>query len=79
MQQRYLLNKQAHLNTYMKKGTVKFYNIEKGYGFITDSETNTDIFVHRSGLKSPIRQGDNVTFDVENGKKGLTAVNVERG
>lgn len=63
----------------MKKGTVKFYNIEKGYGFITDLETNTDIFVHRSGLKSPIRQGDQVTFDVENGKKGLTAVNVERG
>lgn len=73
------MNKQEHLDLYMKKGTVKFYNIEKGYGFITDSETNTDIFVHRTGLKSPIRQGDQVTFDVENGKKGLTAVNVERG
>jgi CspA family cold shock protein len=62
----------------MKKGGVKFYNIEKGYGFITDLETSADIFVHRSGLKSPIRQGDNVTFEVEKGKKGLTAVNVER-
>ena len=62
----------------MKKGTVKFYSIEKGYGFISDSETNTEIFVHRSGLKSPIRQDDKVTFELENGKKGVTAVNVER-
>ncbi len=58
-----------------KNGTVKFFNNEKGFGFIKD-ENGQDIFVHVSGLKEEIRENDNVTFDVQEGKKGLNAVNV---
>ena len=61
----------------MKKGVVKFFNSTKGFGFIKDAETGEEIFVHVSGLKDDIRENDNVTFDVENGKKGLNAVNVK--
>ena len=60
----------------MSTGTVKFFNETKGFGFIKDAETGEEIFVHVSGLKDDIRENDNVTFDVENGKKGLNAVNV---
>lgn len=60
----------------MENGTVKFYNEAKGFGFIIDDETTKDIFVHASGLIGQIREGDKVEFEVENGKKGLTAVNV---
>ena len=60
----------------MKKGKVKFFNNSKGFGFIQDNETGKDIFVHSSGLKSNITEGDNVTFEVEQGKRGLNAVNV---
>jgi CspA family cold shock protein len=60
----------------MKKGKVKFYNQTKGFGFINDNETGEDIFVHSSGLKDQIRDGDEVTFDVTTGKKGLNAVDV---
>jgi CspA family cold shock protein len=62
----------------MKKGKVKFYNYSKGYGFICDNESGQDIFVHSTGLKDEIRDGDEVTFDVAQGKKGLNAVNVQR-
>jgi len=61
----------------MKKGKVKFFNNTKGFGFINDNETGEDIFVHVSGLKDDIREGDEVTFDVSNGKKGLNAINVQ--
>jgi CspA family cold shock protein len=61
----------------MKKGKVKFFNNTKGFGFICDNETGEDIFVHVSGLKDDIRDGDEVTFDVSNGKKGLNAINVQ--
>lgn len=60
----------------MKKGKVKFFNRTKGFGFICDDETGKDIFVHSSGLKDDIRDGDAVSFDVEDGKKGPNAVNV---
>ena len=60
----------------MKKGKVKFYNYTKGFGFINDNETGQDIFVHSSGLKDQIRDGDEVTFEVTEGKKGLNAVDV---
>ena len=60
----------------MKKGKVKFFNESKGFGFINDSETGEDIFVHSSGLKNDIREGDEVTFDVQPGKKGMNAVEV---
>ena len=62
----------------MKKGKVKFFNNTKGFGFINDNESGQDVFVHSSGLKDNIRDGDEVTFDVEQGKKGLNAVNVQR-
>jgi CspA family cold shock protein len=59
----------------MKNGKVKFFNETKGFGFITD-ENGSDVFVHVSGLKDEIRENDEVTFDVQDGKKGLNAINV---
>ncbi len=59
----------------METGTVKFFNESKGFGFITQ-EDGKEIFVHVSGLKQDIRQNDRVEFEVEEGKKGLSAVNV---
>ncbi|MBK7817212.1 MAG: cold shock domain-containing protein [Bacteroidia bacterium] len=59
----------------MKKGTVKFFNEAKGFGFIKE-EGGQEIFVHVTGLKEEIRENDQVVFEVENGKKGLNAVNV---
>ncbi len=61
----------------MNKGTVKFYNDLKGFGFIKDSETDKEYFVHSSGLKDRIKENDEVTFDLEQGKKDLNAVNVK--
>ncbi|MBA3662714.1 MAG: cold-shock protein [Bacteroidetes bacterium] len=60
----------------MKNGTVKFFNEEKGFGFIKE-DNGQDIFVHVSGLKAEIRENDRVVFEVEQGKKGLNAVNVQ--
>ncbi|GGW63611.1 putative cold-shock DNA-binding protein [Winogradskyella epiphytica] len=60
----------------MTKGTVKFFNDDKGFGFITEEGSNTEHFVHISGLTDEIREGDNVEFDLAEGKKGLNAVNV---
>ena len=59
----------------MKKGTVKFFNETKGFGFIKE-ENGQDIFVHVTGLKEDIRENDEVVFDVEEGKKGFNAINV---
>ena len=61
----------------MKEGTVKFFNSEKGFGFIKPSDSTEDIFVHQSGLIDEIRENDKVKFDVERGKKGMNAVRVE--
>ncbi|MGD9976901.1 MAG: cold-shock protein [Bacteroidales bacterium] len=61
----------------MNKGTVKFYNESKGFGFIKDEESSKDYFVHSTGLKDNIKENDKVTFDLEEGKKGLNAVNVK--
>lgn len=60
----------------MNKGTVKFFNDTKGFGFITEEGTNKEHFVHISGLVDEIREGDEVEFDLQEGKKGLNAVNV---
>lgn len=60
----------------MKKGKVKFFNDSKGYGFICDSESGEDIFVHTTGLQDTIRDGDSVVFEVAPGKRGMNAVNV---
>jgi len=61
----------------MKEGTVKFFNSVKGFGFITPSDSNEDIFVHSSGLIDDIRENDQVQFNTEQGRKGLNAINVE--
>jgi len=62
----------------MQEGTVKFFNQTKGFGFITPADGGDDIFVHVTGLASDVRENDNVTFDIENGKKGVNATNVRR-
>ncbi len=61
----------------MKKGTVKFFNNSKGFGFIKPDDDGDDIFVHQSGLVDEIRENDEVEFEVEQGRKGLNAVNVQ--
>ena len=61
----------------MKKGTVKFFNREKGFGFIKDDETEKDVFVHKSGLIDMINDEDKVEFEIEEGEKGLNAVEVK--
>jgi CspA family cold shock protein len=61
----------------MNKGTVKFFNEAKGFGFIKEEETNKEYFVHVSGLINKINENDAVTFDLQDGKKGLNAVNVK--
>jgi CspA family cold shock protein len=60
----------------MQEGTIKFFNETKGFGFITPSNGGQDIFVHVSGLIDEVREGSKVTYEVQNGKKGLNAVNV---
>ena len=59
----------------MNKGTVKFFNDAKGFGFIK-GEDGQEFFVHATGLNEDIRENDQVTYDTENGKKGLNAINV---
>jgi CspA family cold shock protein len=61
----------------MSKGTVKFFNESKGFGFITEEGVEKDHFVHISGLVDEIREGDEVEFDLQEGNKGLNAVNVK--
>ena len=61
----------------MNKGTVKFFNESKGFGFISEEGSNKEHFVHISGLIDQIREGDTVEFDLQEGKKGLNAVNVK--
>lgn len=61
----------------MKEGKVKFFNESKGYGFIKDTETNEEHFVHVSGLIDEVKEDDDVTFELQQGKKGLNAVNVK--
>jgi CspA family cold shock protein len=61
----------------MATGTVKFFNESKGFGFITPSNGGKEVFVHVTGLIDNIRENDSVNYDVEEGKKGPSAVNVK--
>ncbi|WP_295652713.1 cold shock domain-containing protein [uncultured Mucilaginibacter sp.] len=61
----------------MQQGTVKFFNETKGFGFIVPTNGDSEIFVHSTGLMDQIRENDSVEYEVENGKKGLNAVNVK--
>jgi len=61
----------------MKNGKVKFFNETKGFGFIKETETGKDYFVHVTGLVDSISEGDDVSFDVQEGKKGPVSVNVK--
>lgn len=61
----------------MSNGTVKFFNEAKGFGFVVDNSTKEEIFVHVTGLIDNIREGDQVTFNTERGKKGINAVDVK--
>ena len=61
----------------MKKGTVKFFNESKGFGFIIDDESKSEYFVHISGIIDEIKEGDAVEFELQEGRKGLNAVNVK--
>lgn len=61
----------------MEKGTVKFFNYSKGFGFIKPADGGEDVFVHQSGLVDEVRENDEVEYEVEKGRKGLNAVNVK--
>lgn len=62
----------------MSTGTVKFYNETKGFGFIKEDGSGKEYFVHQTGLSDRISENDLVTFDIQEGKKGLNAVNVKQ-
>ncbi len=62
----------------MSIGTVKFYNEAKGFGFIVDDDSQSEIFVHATGLIDKVAQNDKVSYDIKDGKKGQNAVNVKR-
>lgn len=62
----------------MKTGKVKFFNYEKGFGFIVDDESGEEIFVHKSGIVDNIAENDSVEFDTEQGRRGVNAVNVKK-
>ena len=61
----------------MEYGTVKFFNNAKGFGFITPDDGGKDVFVHKNDLIDRIKEGDKVSFDIQEGQKGLNAVNVQ--
>ncbi len=62
----------------MATGTVKFFNETKGFGFITPDAGGKDVFVHKTGTTEPLREGDKVSYDVEDSPKGQNAINVRR-
>ncbi|NUY79499.1 cold-shock protein [Flavobacterium sp. MAH-1] len=60
----------------MNEGTIKFFNETKGFGFITPKDGGADLFVHVTGLNGRVRENDKVTYEVQQGKRGPSAVNV---
>lgn len=63
----------------IRTGVVKFFNTEKGYGFINDLKSQESVFVHINQLTEALKEGDKVTFETEMGQKGLNAVRVKKG
>ena len=61
----------------VRTGIVKFFNHEKGYGFITDRQSKESIFVHINSCRDEIKENDKVTFETERGPKGMVAINVQ--
>ncbi len=61
-----------------RQGKVTFFNDAKGYGFIKDSQTQENFFVHVNGLLEEVRENDVVTYELERGMKGMNAVNVKK-
>ena len=59
------------------KGTVKFFNETKGFGFIVEDDSNKEHFVHVSGLIDEVKEGDEVEFELKEGRKGLNAIDVK--
>ena len=74
-----LVEDQFYLYYYknIKKGTVKFFNETKGFGFITEEGGSEDYFVHSTGLSSRIKEGDTVEFELKEGQRGMQANNVK--
>ncbi|MBA2249205.1 MAG: cold shock domain-containing protein [Chitinophagaceae bacterium] len=62
----------------IRNGVITFFNQDKGFGFIKDLQTQESIFVHINQLSEPVKENDKVTFEVENGPKGLNAVNAKK-
>lgn len=62
----------------MNKGTVKFFNETKGFGFVVGEDTNKEYFVHVTGLIDKVKENDTVEFDLQEGRRGLNAVNVKK-
>jgi CspA family cold shock protein len=62
----------------MPSGTVKFFKADKGFGFITPDDGSKDIFVHKSGSRSPLWEGDKVNFEIEDTQRGPAAINVTK-
>ena len=61
-----------------RQGKIDFFNIDKGFGFIKEIETNESYFVHYKGLIDDVEEGDKVSFELEKGMKGLNAINVKK-
>lgn len=62
----------------MNEGTIKFFNEPKGYGFVKETDSQKEYFVHATGLIDKVKQNDKVSFELKEGKKGITAVNVKK-
>ena len=62
----------------MSRGTVKFFNESKGFGFIIEDDTNKEYFVHVTGLIYKVKENDEVEYDLQEGRKGLNAINVKK-